>query len=89
MSDLGSALMYVCVIEPWTVTCLALQGSVRLQEAAKDVIAQEAIADEVKKFMAKSGSMQEDDLLQLEETIRLRLSGRTPPCAPAALAACL
>eukprot|EP00892_Ulva_mutabilis_P000621 jgi/Ulvmu1/1055/UM105_0013.1 len=51
----------------------------RFGEAAKDVIAQEAIADEVKKFMVKSGSMQEQDLLQLEETIRLRLSGRTPP----------
>lgn len=55
---------------------------VLLQEAAKDVIAQEAIAEEVKKFMANSGSMQEDDLLKLEEVIRLRLSGRTPPYAP-------
>lgn len=54
-----------------------------LQEAAKDVVAQEAIAAEVRSFMAKSGSMQEDDLSTLEEIIRQRLSGRTPPCASA------
>ena len=53
----------------------------RSQEAAKDVLAQEVIASEVKKFMVKSGSMQEQDLSALEDVIRQRLSGRTPPCA--------
>jgi hypothetical protein len=53
-----------------------------MQEAAKDVVSQEVIASEVKQFMAKSGSMQEEDLSALEEVIRQRLSGRTPPCAP-------
>lgn len=54
-----------------------------MQEAAKDVVSQEVISGEVSKFMAKSGSMQQEDLSALEEVIRQRLSGRTPPCATA------
>jgi hypothetical protein len=53
-----------------------------LQEAARDVLAQELIAGEVKKFMLKLGNVQEEDLSALEETIRQRLTGRTPPWVP-------
>lgn len=53
-----------------------------MQDAAKDVLAQEIISKEVASFMAKSGSMQEEDLGALEDTIRTALTGRTPPCAP-------
>lgn len=57
-----------------------------MQDAAKDVLAQETISKEVTNFMAKSGSMQEEDLGALEDTIRTALTGRTPPCALLALA---
>ena len=56
-----------------------------VQDAAKDVLSQEIISTEVSRFMAKSGSMQEEDLSALEQTIRDRLSGRTPPCDPRAV----
>ena len=49
-----------------------------VQEAAKDVIAQELIAKECQNFMLKNGAMQEDDLSALEESIRVKLTGRTP-----------
>jgi hypothetical protein len=50
-----------------------------MQEAAKDVMAQEIISSEVKKFMAASSNKQEEDLSKLEENIRQQLTGRTPP----------
>ena len=34
-----------------------------MQEAAKDVVSQEVISGEVSKFMAKSGSMQQEELV--------------------------
>jgi hypothetical protein len=51
-----------------------------MQDAAKDVLAQEIIASEVRKFMASSGDKQVEDVSALEETIRQQLTGRTPPC---------
>lgn len=51
-----------------------------VQEAAKDVIAQELIAKECQNFMLKNGTMQEDDLSALAESIRVKLTGRTPLC---------
>lgn len=49
-----------------------------MQEAGKDVIAQELIAKECQDFILKNGTMQQDDLSALEENIRVKLTGRTP-----------
>jgi hypothetical protein len=48
------------------------------QEAARDLKAQEMIAQEVMAFMKKGVSVREEDLSALEVRIRARLTGSTP-----------
>lgn len=51
---------------------------VKFGDVAKDVKAQEIIAQEVREFMTRTVSVREDDLSLLEDRLRSRLSGETP-----------